>query len=151
MAPMPNKQALILPLRGPWRRIIYVSVYEALAIIIVTLGFIVANRDTATAGGVAVGSSAIAVIWNYIFNTLFERWEARQPVRGHSGARRIVHALGFEGGLALWLVPFMAWMLGVGLWQALLLDLGLLAFFLVYTFVFTWAFDHLFGLPAAVA
>lgn len=148
---MPSKQALILPLRGPWRRIIYVGVYETLAIVIVMLGFIAADRDTATAGGVAVGSSAIAVVWNYIFNALFERWEARQGTRGRSGARRVVHALGFEGGLAFWLVPFMAWMLGVGLWQALLLDLGLLTFFLIYTFVFTWAFDHLFGLPAAVA
>jgi uncharacterized membrane protein len=43
----------------------------------------------------------------------------------------------------------MAWWLDVSWWTALLLDLGLLLFFLVYTFVFTWAFDRLFGLPAA--
>ena len=30
------------------------------------------------------------------------------------------------------------------------MDLGLLVFFLVYTFVFTWTFDRLFGLPAGV-
>lgn len=148
---MRKEKALLLPLQGPRRRFIYVGVYETLAIIIVTLAFIAGDRSAAVAGGVAVGSSTIAVIWNYIFNTLFERWEARQAVRGRNGARRVLHALGFEGGLTLWLVPFMAWMLGVSLWQALLLDLGLLAFFLVYTFVFTWAFDHLFGLPAAAA
>ncbi|MCB2034668.1 MAG: hypothetical protein KDF57_15680, partial [Ottowia sp.] len=38
---------------------------------------------------------------------------------------------------------------GVSLWQALLMDLGLLVFFLVYTYVFTWVFDRLFGLPAS--
>jgi len=46
-------------------------------------------------------------------------------------------------------VPLLAWWFGVSLWQALAMDFGLLLFFLVYTFVFTWVFDHLFGLPAA--
>ena len=97
-----------------------------------------------------MGSSAIAVVWNLVFNWFFERWELRQPVRGRSAARRVAHAIGFEGGLLLWLVPFIAWWLGVSLWQALLLDVGLLVFFLIYTFVFTWVFDRLFGLPAGV-
>ena len=30
-----------------------------------------------------------------------------------------------------------------------MLDLGLLLFFLVYTFVFNWVFDRVFGLPAS--
>jgi uncharacterized membrane protein len=29
------------------------------------------------------------------------------------------------------------------------MDLGLVVFFLVYTFVFNWAFDRAFGLPAS--
>ncbi len=66
-------------------------------------------------------------------------------------ARRVAHAIGFEGGLALIMVPFMAWWMGITLWQALVLDVGLLLFFLVYTFVFAWVFDRLFGLPAAAA
>ena len=71
--------------------------------------------------------------------------------RHNQGLRRVMHALGFEGGLALMLIPLMAWWFGVGLWQALVMDLGLLLFFLVYTFVFNWGFDRLFGLPAAAA
>ena len=47
------------------------------------------------------------------------------------------------------LVPLVAWWYSVSLWQALLMDLALLVFFLVYTFVFTWAFDRVFGLPAS--
>ena len=34
-------------------------------------------------------------------------------------------------------------------WQALLADLGILLFFLVYTVAFTWVFDRVFGLPAS--
>jgi len=82
---------------------------------------------------------------------LFERWEARQSVRGRSVARRVAHAVGFEGGLVLFLVPLFAWWFDVGLWQALVMDLGLLLFFLAYTFVFNWCFDRVFGLPASAA
>ena len=66
-----------------------------------------------------------------------------------SVARRVAHAIGFEGGLAAILVPVFAWWLQVSLWQALWMDLGLLLFFLVYTFVFNWTFDRVFGLPVS--
>ncbi len=148
---MPAPKPLLLPLQGPRRRLIYVTLYELIAIGVVTLALAVfTDHGWGSSGGLAVGSSAIAVVWNLVFNGLFERWERRQPVRGRSVARRLAHAIGFEGGLLLWLVPFIAWWLGVSLWQALVLDIGLLLFFLVYTFVFTWVFDRLFGLPAGI-
>ncbi|MOA39431.1 Bacterial Transmembrane Pair family protein [compost metagenome] len=87
--------------------------------------------------------------WNVVWNSLFERWEARQQQRGRSVWRRIAHALGMEGGLVVMLVPLFAWWFKVSLWQAFLMDLGLLLFFLVYTFAFNWAFDRVFGLPAS--
>ena len=142
---------LLLPLRGPRRRLIYVTLYELIAIGVVTLALgVFTDHGWGSSGGLAVGSSAIAVVWNVVFNGLFERWERRQPVRGRSVARRVAHAIGFEGGLLLWLVPFIAWWLKVSLWQALVLDVGLLLFFLGYTFVFTWVFDRLLGLPAGI-
>ena len=49
-------------------------------------------------------------------------------------------------GVAM-LVPLIAWWFGVSLWQALVMDMALVVFFLVYTFVFNWAFDKVFGLP----
>jgi uncharacterized membrane protein len=97
----------------------------------------------------AVAASVIAIVWNVSFNTLFEKWEARQRVKGRSVLRRVVHAVGFEGGLALVLIPLMAWWFGVGLWEATLMEAGLLLFFLVYTYVFNWSFDRVFGLPAS--
>ena len=137
-------------MQGAWRRVLYVALYELIAIGVVTLALgLLTEHGWGSSGGLAVGSSLIAVLWNLVFNHFFERWERRQPTRGRSPARRVAHAIGFEGGLLLWLVPFIAWWLGVSLWHALLLDVGLLLFFLVYTFVFTWVFDRVFGLPAA--
>ena len=137
-------------MQGAWRRVLYVALYELIASGVVTLALgLLTEHGWGSSGGLAVGSSLIAVLWNLVFNHFFERWERRQPTRGRSPARRVAHAIGFEGGLLLWLVPFIAWWLGVSLWHALLMDLGLLLFFLVYTFVFTWVFDRVFGLPAA--
>lgn len=49
----------------------------------------------------------------------------------------------FETGLLLTVVPLAARWLGVALWQAFLLDIGLALFFLPYTFFFNLAYDHL--------
>ena len=137
-------------MQGPRRRIVYVTLYELIAIVATSIGLSVFSDSSVERAGVAaVVSSAIAVVWNVVFKTLFERWEARQSVRGRGLARRAAHAIGFEGGLVVTLVPFFAWWLDISLWQAFVLDLGLLLFFLVYTFVFNWVFDRVFGLPAS--
>lgn len=136
-------------LQGPWRRVIYVTIYEIIAIIASSLLFIVIGQQPGESSAMAVVASAIAVIWNVSFNSAFEWWEARQSVKGRSIRRRIAHALGFEGGLALILVPLMAWWFGVTLWQALVMEAALVVFFLVYTYIFNWVFDRFFGLPAS--
>ncbi|MBR6975693.1 MAG: PACE efflux transporter [Ottowia sp.] len=138
-------------MQGARRRVLYVSVYEFIAITLSAIVFAALGQSAVSASALSVITSATAIAWNLAFNAMFEAWERRQSKRGRSVARRVAHAIGFEGGLALMLVPFMAWWLGITLWQALLLDVGLLLFFLVYTFVFAWVFDHLFGLPAAAA
>jgi len=137
-------------LQGVWRRVVYVSLYEVLAIALAGLGLMLMSGESLLASGaLATATSAVAVVWNLVFNSLFERWEARQPVKGRSVQRRVAHALAFEAGLVLMLVPLIAWWLGIGLWEALVMDLALVVFFLIYTFAFNWAFDEVFGLPAS--
>ncbi len=139
-------------MQGLKRKIVYVSLYEIIAIVCSTWALAaLSGRNVGASGLLAVAASCIAVVWNLIFNTLFEAWEARQTVRGRSVARRAAHAIGFEGGLIAALVPLIAWWYGISLLQALLLDLALVVFFLVYTFVFNWGFDRVFGLPASAA
>jgi uncharacterized membrane protein len=139
-------------MQGVKRRVVYISLYEAIAIAVAgTALALLSGQGAGASGAAAVMASVIAVVWNLCFNALFERWEARQAVRGRSVRRRIAHAIGFEGGLVAFLVPMFAWWLDVSLWQALVMDLGLVVFFLVYTFVFNWAFDAVFGLPASAA
>ena len=136
-------------LQGPKRRIIYVSLYEAIAIAVSSLIFIAIGQKASDSGIMAVAASVIAICWNLSFNHLFEKWEARQTVKGRSVLRRVVHAIGFEGGIAAMLIPLMAWWFNITLWEAAVMEAGLLVFFMVYTFAFNWAFDRLFGLPAS--
>ena len=137
-------------LQGPRRRVLYVTLYELIAIAVATAGLAqLSGQGAGHSSVVAVAASAIAVLWNVVFNWAFERWESRQTVRGRSVARRVAHAIGFEGGLVFTLVPLFAWWFKVSLWDAFVMDLALIVFFLCYTFVFNWAFDRVFGLPAS--
>ena len=130
------------------RRVVQAVLYEVFAIAFVgpVLSRIF-DKPVPSTIGLAFVLSSIALGWNYVFNTLFEIWESRQPTRGRSLARRTVHGIGFEGGMAVILVPVMAWWLDTTALQALAANLGLLAFFFLYAVAFTWAFDRLFGLP----
>lgn len=138
-------------MQGVKRRIVYVGLYELVAIILSAILLkMISSANAADSIGLAVAASAIAIMWNLAFNYGFERWEKHRKQQGRSLGVRVLHAVGFEGGLVIFLVPVLAWWLDVSFIEALLLDLGLLAFFLFYTFAFNWVFDAVFGLPAAV-
>jgi uncharacterized membrane protein len=131
-----------------YRRVLQAILYEVFAIAFVGPVLSIAfNKPPASTFALAFVLSSIALVWNYLFNTIFERWESRQAKRGRSFARRLAHGIGFEGGLVVILVPVMALWLNVSPRDAFLANIGLLAFFFVYAIAFTWAFDRVFGLP----
>ncbi|WP_322013463.1 PACE efflux transporter [Paraburkholderia sp. J12] len=137
-------------MQGLKRRIVYVTVFEGLAILVTGASLAsIAGSGLNRAGAAAILTSVVATSWNFVYNLLFERWEARQTKRGRGVARRIAHAMGFEGGLLLMLVPMFAWMLHISLVEAFVMDIGLTVFFLVYAYLYNLGFDYLFGLPAS--
>jgi uncharacterized membrane protein len=139
-------------MQGIKRRIVYVGLYEVLVIGLSTL--LLKWMSDAGAGdalGIAIAASAIAIVWNLVFNYGFERWEAKRQLQTRDLLNRSLHALGFEGGLLVLSVPLLMWWLDISLLQAVVMDFGLLVFFLFYTFIFNWVFDTVFGLPSAVS
>ncbi len=138
-------------MQGMSRRLLQAGLYELGAV-----GFMTpllawwGEADNLSSGALALCMSLIALGWNLLFNRLFEGWERRQVVRTRGWRRRLLHALGFEGGLTLLLVPLMAAWLGISLGAALVAEAGLLLLFFVYALGFQWAFDRLFGLPRAL-
>lgn len=138
-------------MQGVKRRVVYVGLYELIAIVMTAILVELMSGAGATSLGIAVVASVVAILWNLVFNYGFERWEKYRQKKGRRLGVRVLHAIGFEGGLVLFLVPIIALWLDVSLIEALVLQLGLLVFFLVYTFAFNWVFDAVFGLPASVA
>lgn len=130
------------------RKIVYAVSFETLAILMgaAVLKLFSGAPAEATLALSATGA-VIALGWSYIYNSLFEAWEARQPVRGRSPLRRTVHAVMFEAGMTAILLPVTAWFLSVGLWTAFVYELGLIVFYLGFAWIFTWGFDRIFGLP----
>jgi len=137
-------------MQGPLRKVFQAVTYEAIALLFIAPAIAwFYNSDLQYSGVFALLLSAFALVWNMAYNALFEYWEARQRERSRNFMRRAVHAIGFEGGLALLLIPFIAWWLDISLQQALLTDLALLGFFLIYSFVFQYCFDKVFDVPAS--
>jgi len=101
-------------------------------------------------GFIGIASATIATLWNFIFNWGFDR--AMLRLRGSvqkTLAIRVVHTLLFEAGLVVMLIPMIAWYLGIGLWAALLMDVAIVIFYLVYGFLFNLAYDRVFPVAAA--
>ncbi|EGZ3975070.1 PACE efflux transporter [Salmonella enterica subsp. enterica serovar Richmond] len=90
----------------------------------------------------AILAPTTAMIWNIIYNALFDRlWPAHQVRR--TAKVRALHALGFESGFIVIGVSIVAWVLNVSLLQAFTLEIGFFLFFLPYTMLYNWAYDVL--------
>lgn len=98
--------------------------------------------------GVMISTTGVVV--NFLYNLAFEAWERRRAATTRSVGRRVLHALGFQVALVTFLIPLIAWWLDVSLLQAFLYDAVLIVFFPIFTFVYNWSFDAMFGLPDAV-
>jgi uncharacterized membrane protein len=137
-------------MQGAKRKVVQALLYELVGALFVSPVIAFAfDESMVYSGTLALLLSLVALSWNMLFNSLFEYWEARQKRRTRTLGRRLLHSLGFEGGLALMLVPLMAWWLDISWLQALVADLGLLLFFFFYAFAFQWVFDLVFGVPAS--
>jgi uncharacterized membrane protein len=115
--------------------------FELLAILICTplLAWIM-DKPMLDMGVVTMAIAALALAWNVVFNGVLDRALKHYNLVRNAWVR-VVHALLFEGGLVAVGVPLIAWWLKVSLWQAFLLDIGVLLFFLPYTYVYHWAYD----------
>lgn len=89
--------------------------------------------------------ATLATAWNYIFNLGFDHTLKRLTGSTRKSLKlRVLHAFCFELGLLMAFLPIIAWWIGIGLLEALLVDVSFALFYLVYAFVFTWSYDTIF-------
>lgn len=136
-------------MRSAFDRLRHAISFEVIALILVIpAGAILFDVPLHDFGVVGIVSATLATLWNLGYNVLFDL--ALQRLTGTTLKSRIVrvlHALAFEAGLLVVLLPFIAWYLGISLWDAFVLDIALAAFYIVYAYVFNLIYDTLFPLP----
>ncbi|MDI7861925.1 PACE efflux transporter [Rhizobiaceae bacterium n13] len=123
--------------------------FEIIGLVLITpLGALAFDMPMYEIGVVGLVSATIATAWNFAYNYLFDLVLRRiAGTTAKSGLARIYHAILFEVGLLATLMPFIAWYLGVSLWQALVMDISFAIFYMFYALAFNWAYDHIFPLP----
>ena len=131
------------PTKSITERFLQALGFEGLAWLICTPLLVwITGRPALEMGVVTLGISLLALSWNVIFNSLFDRLKIRLQL-ANGGWTRVLHALLFEGGLILLAVPLIAALMKISLLEAFILDIGVLLFFLPYTYVYHWGYDVL--------
>jgi uncharacterized membrane protein len=125
------------------RRIVHALSYEVILLLIIAVALsLIFHMPLEVTGGLGLAMAVTSVLWNMLFNHYFEKFEAKHQLK-RTIKVRILHAIGFEGGLMLATIPMVAYALNIGLWQAIVLDFSMTLCILLYTFVFQWCYDHI--------
>jgi len=132
-------------------RIRHALAFEGIGLVlIILLAPIVLNKPMEAIGLLAIAGSVIATLWTYVFTLGFDRVLLR--LRGTTARTlvlRVVYSLLFEAGLIAVLLPITAYVLGIGIFEALLVDIGLAVFYIVYSFIYNIIYDRIFPDPGA--
>ncbi|WP_437890272.1 multidrug/biocide efflux PACE transporter [Phytobacter sp. V91] len=129
--------------RGLAERIFHAVSFEVIATAICAPASAwILQRSVLEMGGLTLLLATAAMIWNVIYNAVFDYlWPVSQVKR--TPKIRIFHALGFEAGFIVIGVSIASAVLGIGLVAAFLLEIGFFLFFLPYTMFYNWSYDLL--------
>ncbi len=87
------------------------------------------------------------MLWNMIFNYIFEFFENKFKIQSRTTFVRILHAIFFEIGLFFLLIPILSYWLKITLKEAFAANFVIMLFFIFYTYFYNYYFDKIFGLP----
>jgi uncharacterized membrane protein len=122
-------------------RIFHSLFFEIIALsLLIPLGSLFSNMDMGNMTGLAIGLSLTAMCWNYVYNLLFDKKFGTDRI-DRSLALRIGHGFFFELGLLITTLPAIMWILNIDLITALILDLGIIIFFMVFAIIYNWCYD----------
>ena len=114
-------------------------------LIVMSGGILLFDRAAEDVGPIALLGSAIAAVWVYLYNYLFDVALLRLQGRTQKTVtQRAVHAVLFETSLLVIMLPIIAWHLDLSLMDAFLMDAALASFYIAYAFCFNWFYDSKF-------
>ncbi|MDF1669706.1 MAG: PACE efflux transporter [Roseovarius sp.] len=130
-------------------RLRYTVSFEVLLMtFLIPAGSFVLDKPMAQIGVLGGALALKAMLLNFVYNWVFDQFDARagriSSQRSHLG--RIFHAFGFEFSLTITSLPLYVWWLQIGILEAILADIIITSFVVVYTYGFTLAYDTIFPL-----
>lgn len=122
-------------------RIFHSVLFEIGAIMVAAVAVLLVGQGIeGTAVGTGIAMSLIAMVWNLVFNYLFDkRFTGKREERGLG--LRVLHTVAFELGLLFFTIPLIAYLLSLSWWHALVADIGLSLLIMVYALIFNWIYD----------
>lgn len=124
-------------------RIFHAILFELGAVLsTLVLTSVTTNHESRELGTVIVLISLIAMAWNVVFNWFFDKIFSGERLKRGFGLR-LLHTLSFEGGLLLFTIPLIVFVLNIGWWEAFIMDIGMTLFILAYSILFNWAYDYI--------
>ena len=124
-------------------RVFHAVIFEVTANVIIALSLAwLMNVSVLQPGSLSVISALTATVWNFIFNKLFDSLQKKHQFQ-RTFLVRAIHAVGFETGLIISLIPVAMVMLNLTVAEAFFIEIGLVLFFLPYTMLFNWLYDYL--------
>lgn len=133
-------------------RVRHAVAYEIIGLFLfIPVGVLLFNQPITEMSVVAIASSLASTIWNFVYNLSFDK--LMLYFRGTTQKNvviRVFHAILFEAGLTISLVPIVAWYLGISLISAFVMDITIVLFYLVYTFFFNLGYDFVFPIEEEV-
>ncbi|MEZ8287323.1 PACE efflux transporter [Vibrio splendidus] len=122
-------------------RMLHMVLFELVALVLMAgLATYIVGGGAVKMAGLAVSLSLIAMGWNYVYNYGYDKiYGADRSKR--TKKTRILHGLGFELGLMLVSFPLLTWVLQLDFWTVLVMDIGIVIFFVLYAIAFNWAYD----------
>jgi uncharacterized membrane protein len=122
-------------------RIFHSLLFEIIALcLLILFASLFSGLALGSITGLAVGLSLTAMCWNYVYNFIFDKYFGTNRIT-RSLSMSIGHAVVFELGLLVVTLPAIMWMLNIDFISALILDMGMIIFFLIFTIVFNWCYD----------
>ena len=135
-------------LRTPLDRARQVLLFELGGLFLITPPFVWLSGVSAMDSlGLLAVIALIAALWNAGYNTSFDWIEGRltgRPADHRPYGMRILHALGFEGGLLVITLPIVMLWTEMGWLEALIADVGLAIAYTIYAFFFNIGYDRVF-------
>lgn len=134
-----------MDIRSKRERVIQTLAYEFFALIIITPLFHLFSKES---GGdsllLLITLSIIAMVWTGVYAHCFDVIEfkyTQKPASERTKPLRVLHAVLLELGLCLLTLPVIKYMLDYSWMDALISDVLITLAYMVYAYVFFWAYD----------